>query len=194
MAFPSSPTNGQTYAVGGVTYIYNSTTTTWQIQTYNNIDATSALAQIKTVDGASSGLDADLLDGVTSGSFLRSDASDSYTAGTLGFSSGTTITFASGSTINFSNTTGTKPFNVTSTTLVNNLNADLLDGVSWGNVNTPIVSSSYLQISTPFYMNSNTVTANFTIPTNYNAMSAGPVTVNSGITVTIPTGSEWTIV
>ena len=34
-------------------------------------------------DGAGSGLDADLLDGITSGSFLRSDASDNYSGGVL---------------------------------------------------------------------------------------------------------------
>ena len=45
--------------------------------------ASEILTLIKTVDGAGSGLDADLLDGVSSASFLRSDASDSFTSGTL---------------------------------------------------------------------------------------------------------------
>lgn len=38
--------------------------------------AADVLAKIKTVDGSGSGLDADLLDGVSSGSFLRSDQND----------------------------------------------------------------------------------------------------------------------
>ncbi len=42
-------------------------------------------------DGASSGLDADLLDNVDSTQFLRSDTSDSFTSGTLTFDSGTTL-------------------------------------------------------------------------------------------------------
>ena len=42
--------------------------------------------------------------------------------------------------------------------------------------------------------NANTVSANYTIQTNYNAMSAGPVTVNSGITLTVPSGSNWVVV
>ena len=46
--------------------------------------ASDVLTKIKTVDGAGSGLDADLLDGISSGSFLRSDANDTYT-GTLTF-------------------------------------------------------------------------------------------------------------
>ena len=48
--------------------------------------------------------------------------------------------------------------------------------------------------SNGFYLNSNTVSASYTLPTNYNAMSAGTITVNSGITVTIPSGSRWVIV
>jgi hypothetical protein len=39
-----------------------------------------------------------------------------------------------------------------------------------------------------------TVATNYTIPNNYNAMSPGPTTVGSGITVTVPSGSTWTIV
>jgi hypothetical protein len=34
----------------------------------------------------------------------------------------------------------------------------------------------------------------FTIPTNRNAMSAGPITINSGITVTIPSSSSWVVI
>ena len=45
-----------------------------------------------------------------------------------------------------------------------------------------------------FYENDKTVTVSYTITTNKNAMSAGPITVNSGITVTVPSGSTWTIV
>jgi hypothetical protein len=45
-----------------------------------------------------------------------------------------------------------------------------------------------------FYENGQTVTANYTITTNKNAVTAGPVTVNSGVTVTIPSGSSWVVV
>ena len=47
--------------------------------------ASDVLTKIKTVDGGSSGLDADLLDGVEASSFLRSDAADTAT-GTITFS------------------------------------------------------------------------------------------------------------
>ena len=45
-----------------------------------------------------------------------------------------------------------------------------------------------------FYENGKTVTTNYTITTNKNAMSAGPITISSGITVTVPSGSTWVVV
>jgi hypothetical protein len=45
-----------------------------------------------------------------------------------------------------------------------------------------------------FYENSQTVTTNYTITSGKNALTAGPVSINSGVTVTIPSGSVWTIV
>lgn len=45
-----------------------------------------------------------------------------------------------------------------------------------------------------FFENGQTVTTDYTITSGKNALSAGPITVNSGITVTIPTGSTWTVV
>jgi hypothetical protein len=45
-----------------------------------------------------------------------------------------------------------------------------------------------------FYENETNVTDDYTISTGFNAMSAGPVTVDSGITVTVPSGSVWTVV
>lgn len=45
-----------------------------------------------------------------------------------------------------------------------------------------------------FYENGQTVTTNYTLTTNKNAMSAGPIVINSGVTVTVPSGSVWVIV
>jgi hypothetical protein len=45
-----------------------------------------------------------------------------------------------------------------------------------------------------FYENEKTVTADYTITSSKNAMSAGPITIANGVTVTIPDGSVWTIV
>lgn len=40
----------------------------------------------------------------------------------------------------------------------------------------------------------NTISANYTITTGRNGMSAGPMSIASGITVTVPSGSTWVIV
>ena len=45
-----------------------------------------------------------------------------------------------------------------------------------------------------FFENDQTVTTNYTLTTNKNAMTAGPVSINSGVTVTIPSGSSWVVV
>ena len=45
-----------------------------------------------------------------------------------------------------------------------------------------------------FYENDITVNSSYTITTGKNAMTAGPVEIANGATVTIPSGSNWTIV
>lgn len=45
-----------------------------------------------------------------------------------------------------------------------------------------------------FIENSINIATSYTITTGRNAMSAGPITINSGVTVTVPSGSTWTIV
>jgi hypothetical protein len=45
-----------------------------------------------------------------------------------------------------------------------------------------------------FFENDIIVTDNYTITTNKNALTAGPITVASGVTVTVPPGSTWTVV
>jgi len=44
------------------------------------------------------------------------------------------------------------------------------------------------------YENSQTISNNYTVGTNKNAFSAGPITIASGVTVTVPSGSTYTIV
>ena len=45
-----------------------------------------------------------------------------------------------------------------------------------------------------FYENGQTITTNYTITNGKNAMSAGPITINTGVTVTVGTGENWTVV
>lgn len=41
--------------------------------------------------------------------------------------------------------------------------------------------------------NSRTVSASFSIPSGDSAMSAGPITIASGVTVTVPSGGKWVV-
>jgi hypothetical protein len=64
------------------------------------------------------------------------------------------------------------------------------NGSSWGSLG----GASGAGGNAIFYENGQTVTASYTISSNSNAMSAGPITVNSGVVVTVPTGSRWVVV
>ena len=44
-----------------------------------------------------------------------------------------------------------------------------------------------------FYENGQTITTSYSITANTNAMSTGPLTVNSGVSVTVPSGSRWVV-
>ena len=48
--------------------------------------------------------------------------------------------------------------------------------------------------NTVFFENDNSVDVNYSVTSGKNAMSAGPIAIKSGITVTVPSGSFWTIV
>ena len=43
------------------------------------------------------------------------------------------------------------------------------------------------------YEHSNTISADYTIATGNNALTAGPITINTGVSVTVPTGSTWVV-
>jgi hypothetical protein len=45
-----------------------------------------------------------------------------------------------------------------------------------------------------FWENGQNVTTNYTITNGKNAMSAGPITINSGVTVTVGAGETWTVI
>jgi hypothetical protein len=45
-----------------------------------------------------------------------------------------------------------------------------------------------------FYENGQTMTTNYTIPSTKNAMSTGPITINSGVTLTVDTGARYVVI
>jgi hypothetical protein len=81
--------------------------------------------------------------------------------------------------------TGMLRFNTTSSSF------EGYDGVSWGSIGGGATGAPGNAV---FYENDQTVTADYTLSASVNAMSAGPITINSGVTVTVGSGQTWTIV
>lgn len=61
-------------------------------------------------------------------------------------------------------------------------------GLKWASVSSGNITSLGL------WENSATISANYSITSGNNGMSSGPITVASGVTVTVPTGSSWVVV
>ena len=65
------------------------------------------------------------------------------------------------------------------------------DGSNYEEIGAPAKGGGTDQI---FFENDQTVTTDYTITSNKNAMTAGDITISNSATVTIPAGSTWTIV
>ena len=57
-----------------------------------------------------------------------------------------------------------------------------------------ITSGGNVRVNSGVIENAKTISSNYTVSNNYNAISAGPMSVASGVSVTVPSGSAWTIV
>jgi hypothetical protein len=75
-----------------------------------------------------------------------------------------------------------------SATTVYTSNAKLLYKPSTGEL-----QASELVATNGIVTNNRTIATSYSIPAGYSAMSAGPITVNSGVTVTVPTGGKWVV-
>ena len=112
-----------------------------------------------------------------------------------------------GITVTYQDSDGTLDFVVASQT-DNNFTTTLknkLDGIATGatnvtNNNQLTNGAGYITSADPtvangcIYENSQTITSNYSITSGKNAMSAGPITIDSGATVTVTSGSTWTVV
>jgi hypothetical protein len=59
---------------------------------------------------------------------------------------------------------------------------------------TPEKISTAAKANGVIYENNQTITADYTLAASKNGLSAGPITIANGVTVTIATGATWTIV
>jgi len=63
------------------------------------------------------------------------------------------------------------------------------DGSAWG----AIGGGGGASAGGAIYENSNEITANYTLTTDTNGMSVSPMTIASGVTVTVPSGQRWVV-
>lgn len=149
------------------------------------------------------------------GAFTTLAASGNTTlTGDLAVNGNTTLGNASGDTVTFNATTASIPNNLNfsgtgSITLPNgttiqrptpaagmiryNSTEGTFEGYAagaWGSIGGGATGAGGDQV---FYENELTVTTSYTLTTARNAMSTGPITINSGVVVTVPTGQRWVI-
>ena len=63
------------------------------------------------------------------------------------------------------------------------------DGAEWG----AIGGGGGGAVDDLFYENAQTVAANYTLGATRNAMTTGPISINSGVAVTVSSGARWVI-
>lgn len=165
--FPTSPTNGQTY--NG--YTYNSTKGVWVIDS-------SIIASMST----------------------SASAPANPRPGDLWYDSDTGFTF-----VYYNDGTSSQWVEILASAVQDIAPLGNLDDISDVNVAGVATGNALVFNATTanwvpskdtdvIKMNAQTISANYAIPAGYNGMSAGPITIASGVTVTIPTGSSWSIV
>jgi hypothetical protein len=66
--------------------------------------------------------------------------------------------------------------------------------LSGGTVAATTITATTITASNGIVVNSATIGTSYTIPTGSNAMSAGPIEIDTGIVVTVSSGSTWTVV
>jgi hypothetical protein len=64
------------------------------------------------------------------------------------------------------------------------------DGASWSSLGGGATGAGG---DTVFNLNTVTVTTSYSLPAGKNAMSVGAITINSGVTVTVPSGARWVV-
>ena len=132
---------------------------------------------------------------ITGGSLLVADA------GTIGSASDTdAVAISSAGQVSFSatnaikvpvGTTAQRPSNAAGLIRYNSTLSQFEGYTSaWGGLGGGATGGGADQV---FVENSDDVTTNYTITSGKNAMSVGPITVESGVVVTIPSGSRWVV-
>ena len=146
-----------------------------------------------------------------SGTVVALANSPSFTTPALGVATGTSVQvtggFYSTSSSSFTYTDGIVVDYITGT---GRFSVGTGDGYAWYNAGVATtslmtlssagaltaistISAPQVNASNGIIVSNKTVSTSFSIPSGSNAHSVGPVTVSSGVNVTVPTGSRWVV-
>lgn len=79
--------------------------------------------------------------------------------------------------------------------LIGNVTGNLIGNVIGIVTASTITATDSITLTTkPFFRNVPTIAADYTVTTDYNEMSIGPITINNGVTVTVNSGATWTVI
>ena len=193
------------FGVGGIT-------TQLEIES-SAVNVTGNITVSGTVDGRDIASDGTKLDGIESGATADQSKSD---IDALGIAASTAATLATARTIAGVSFDGSANISLNNNAITNgagyitgsSLNASNLSSGTIPDARFPstlpaVDGSNLTGISASatgggsdkiFYENDQAITTDYTITSGKNAMSAGPITINNGVSVTVPSGSTYTIV
>ena len=199
-AADSAAANGAGISIGGAgaTLNYTHATTSWDMNKPLNV--TGDIGVSGTVDGVDIAARDAILTSTTS---ALSSKQDGLVSGTSIKTINSTSLLGSGDVaVQASLVSGTNIKTVNSTSLLGSgdvaVQASLVSGTNIKTINGgSVLGGGNLTVGAQndvFYENSQTVSTSYTITSGKNAMTAGPVTLDTGVTVEIPSGSRWVIV
>jgi len=213
-AAATSATNAATSATTASTQATNAATSATTATTQASTATTQATAAAASATAAAASADAfdDVYLGAKASDPTLDNDGDALTAGDMYFNTGTdrmrvysgsawadvaldsativTKTSATGSGVLPAGTTAQRDGSPSAGYLrwnTTDTSAEVYDGSAWAAVGGGNTTDEGL------YEHSHTISANYSITSGNNALTAGPITINTGVSVTVPTGSTWVI-
>jgi hypothetical protein len=191
-SFTGNGTFGGNLAVNGTGQIRIPNGTTAQRSATPTVGSVRFNTTLQTFEGYStySGQTISSITRVTTTATLTTAANHNLTTGTFVTVSGATPAEYNG-TFSITVTTPTAfTYTMTATPSGSALPVGSYKVGYWGQIGGGATGNGGNQV---FVENGQTVTASYQFPAGKNASSVGPITINSGVSVTVPSGSRWVV-
>ena len=201
----SAGTNGQVLTLSGGVPTWQSTASTGVTSFETSLNGltpstatTGAVTLAGTLGVASGGTGATTLTGYVKGTGTSALTASSTIpisdlTGTLAVANGGTgqTTYTDGQLL-IGNSTGNT---LTKATLTAGTNISITNGTGSITIaSTGGGSAPNPEATNGIFVNSTTVSSNYTVATGFNGLTAGPITINNGVSVTVANGSRWSVV